>query len=134
MHIHTPHFVLEMQHEHSITLSGVECEKMVDVESSRLYEVLPMDVPGAPHMASAGKLSSSVPAGYSTYSVPRGVNGTPPTSRVIPPAVPPRNKPAWEGEGPSSLGSSPNDKAALFPPSRSKSAPQGEHCVNGLTC
>ena len=102
------------------------------MDSSRLYEVLPMDMPSSAHSAWTAnpKLkhsqsyngSSSVlpPASYTTYAVPRGMNGTPPTSRAIPPAVPPRNRNMSEGEGHSSQGNSPNDKGGLFP-FRSKS-------------
>lgn len=106
---------------------------MVDVDSSRLYEVLPMDMPSSAPTAWSGnpKLkhsqsytgSSNVmpPMSYNTYAVPRGVNGTPPTSRTIPPAVPPRNRNMSEGgEGHGSQGNSPNDKGGLFP-MRSKS-------------
>ena len=88
----------------------------LDVDN-RLYEVLPPC--SADTWNSARKLkktfsSSSVPNTYNTYAVPRGVNGTPPTCRAIPPAVPPRNRNVSEGEGPSSQGSSPTDKGALF--------------------
>ena len=101
---------------------------MVDVDTSRLYEVLPMELPSsAPaawthnsklkHSKSyTGSSSSAVmpPASYSTYAVPRGMNGTPPSSRPIPPAVPPRNRNMSEG-GEGSQGSSPNDKGGMFP-------------------
>ena len=76
-----------------------------------------MDVPS--HGNHAHKLqhsksySGSSHMGYSTYAVPRGVNGTPPSSRAIPPAIPPRKK--CEGEVHSgSLGSSPSDKGGIF--------------------
>ncbi len=63
----------------------------------------------------------SVPKDFATYSVPRGANGTPPTTRAFPPAVPPRNRNMSEGEGHlsgggGSLGSSPNDKGLILPP------------------
>ena len=91
-----------------------------EMDSSRLYEVLPMDIPpsgptswSASKQFSRSKSCMAVPPGSSTYSVPRGINGTPPSSCVVPPAVPPRNKNMTEGErqsGTSSLGTSPNDK------------------------
>lgn len=104
---------------------------------SRLYEVLPpcsMDSWNSAQklkQANGHLTSTSVPNTYNTYAVPRGVNGTPPTSRPIPPAVPPRNRQMSEGgEGPNSQGSSPSDKAALFP-SRGKAPVQGEESTSG---
>lgn len=100
---------------------------MVDVDGgSRVYEVLPVDIPTPAwtanqklkHSMSYNGSTMTVPAGYNTYSIPRGVNGTPPMSRAFPPAVPPRNRKTSDGEGhnsASSLGSSPNDKGGLFP-------------------
>lgn len=115
---------------------------MVDVDTSRLYEVLPMDIPAsAPaawsanpnlkHSKSYNGSSVLPPMSYSTYAVPRGVNGTPPTSRTIPPAVPPRNRNMSEGEGHHSQGNSPNDKGGLFP-MRSKSS-SGERQLDYYT-
>ena len=61
--------------------------------------------PKLKHSKSYSGGSSNVlpPMSYNTYAVPRGVNGTPPTSRAIPPAVPPRNRNMSEGRGGSQL-------------------------------
>lgn len=108
---------------------------MVDIDN-RLYEVLPMDVPSSTNGQWQGKLNHSVSIpGYSTYAVPRSVDGAPASTRPIPPAVPPRNKTMSEMDGSSSLGNSPNDKGGLLPlRSRSTSGNIGKAAAMTGTC
>lgn len=59
-----------------------------------IYEVLsPINDPRVlAAFCEKGRTSSATPpSGYTTYDVPRGLDGTPARKWVIPPAVPPRN-------------------------------------------
>ena len=89
---------------------------MVDVAGG-IYEVLgPLDNCGrSPVSNGKGRTNVTFPKGYSTYAVPRGVNGTPPRTRTIAPVVPPRNRNVNSESDVhvGSLGSSPNDKRSF---------------------
>ena len=106
--------------------------------SGGIYEVLnPQEDCGkSPVGNGKARTNATFPKGYSTYAVPRGVNGTPPRTRTIPPAVPPRNRNVSEGDiVVGSLGSSPNDKQRSFARTLSYSgdylSPQMCGCMRG---